>query len=72
MPQIKEYDSKQEKHRQTKYLSIIPPGKKKCGISTELKDDLLGFKLIKDKMQNVFYLIAENFGFIKYTLNKLD
>ena len=29
-------------------------------------------KLITDKMQNIFYLIAEHSGFIKNTLNKLD
>ena len=29
-------------------------------------------KLIEDKTQNIFSLIAEHFGFLKYTLNKLD
>ena len=29
-------------------------------------------KLITEKMQNIFYQIAEHSGFIKYTLNKLD
>ena len=43
-----------------------------------LEDVHLGFlllavnKLITDKMQNIFYLIAENSGFIRYTLHKLD
>ena len=29
-------------------------------------------KLIIDKRQNIYSLIAEHSGFIKYTLNKLD
>ena len=29
-------------------------------------------KLIADKMQDIFYSIAEHSGFIKYYLNKLD
>ena len=29
-------------------------------------------KLITNKMQNIFHLIAEYSGFMKYTLNKLN
>ena len=29
-------------------------------------------KLITEKMQNIFSLIAEHSGFIRYTLNKID
>ena len=42
-----------------------------------LEDVHIGFyltvnKLTTDKTQNMFYLIAEHFDFIKYYLNKLD
>ena len=42
-----------------------------------LKDVQLGFylalnKLIKHKLQSIFYLIPEHSTFIKYSLNKLN
>lgn len=57
-------------------IIILTPGKN-CGIGIHTGCSLWFFylainKLVTDKMQNVFNLIVEHSGFIKYTLNKLD
>lgn len=57
-------------------IIILTPGKN-CGIGIHTECSLWFFylainKLVTDKMQNVFNLIVEHSGFIKYTLNKLD
>lgn len=57
-------------------IIILTPGKN-CGIAIHTECSLWFFylaigRLVTDGMQNVFYLIVEHSGFIKYTLNKPD